>query len=83
MHTATTEVPVRYAETDQMGVVYHANYLVYEEAVLSPRTKRIISMRNLCLLAGYSFLKNGRFFYFLEEISFQFPKLTFEAGRRK
>ena len=31
MHTATTEVPVRYAETDQMGVVYHANYLVYME----------------------------------------------------
>lgn len=31
MHTATTEVPVRYAETDQMGVVYHANYLVWME----------------------------------------------------
>lgn len=25
------EVHVRYAETDQMGVVYHANYLVYLE----------------------------------------------------
>jgi acyl-CoA thioester hydrolase len=31
MHTATTEIPVRYAETDQMGVVYHANYLVWME----------------------------------------------------
>jgi acyl-CoA thioester hydrolase len=26
-----TEVRVRYAETDQMGVVYHANYLVWFE----------------------------------------------------
>ena len=26
-----TEIPVRYAETDAMGVVYHANYLVYFE----------------------------------------------------
>ena len=23
-----TEIPVRYAETDAMGVVYHANYLL-------------------------------------------------------
>jgi acyl-CoA thioester hydrolase len=27
----TTELRVRYAETDQMGVVYHANYLVWFE----------------------------------------------------
>ena len=27
----TTRVRVRYAETDQMGVVYHANYLVWME----------------------------------------------------
>lgn len=27
----TTKVRVRYAETDQMGVVYHANYLIYLE----------------------------------------------------
>ena len=26
-----TELRVRYAETDQMGVVYHANYLVWME----------------------------------------------------
>ena len=30
MHSETT-VRVRYAETDQMGVVYHANYLVWFE----------------------------------------------------
>lgn len=27
----TTRVRVRYAETDQMGVVYHANYLIWFE----------------------------------------------------
>lgn len=31
MHAAVTETAVRYAETDQMGVVYHANYLVWLE----------------------------------------------------
>src|SRR4051812_44624559 len=29
--TSKTEFRVRYAETDQMGVVYHANYLVWCE----------------------------------------------------
>lgn len=28
---ARTETRVRYAETDQMGVVYHANYVIYFE----------------------------------------------------
>jgi acyl-CoA thioester hydrolase len=31
MQTVETRVRVRYAETDQMGVVYHANYLVWME----------------------------------------------------
>ncbi|XJZ28946.1 acyl-CoA thioesterase [Bacillota bacterium Lsc_1132] len=31
MLIATTKIPVRYAETDQMGVVYHANYLIWME----------------------------------------------------
>ncbi|WP_394140762.1 acyl-CoA thioesterase [Cytobacillus oceanisediminis] len=31
MLISTKEVEVRYAETDQMGVVYHANYLVWME----------------------------------------------------
>lgn len=30
-HTHATELRVRYAETDRMGVVYYANYLVYCE----------------------------------------------------
>ncbi|KZZ82722.1 YbgC/FadM family acyl-CoA thioesterase [Bacillus sp. SJS] len=31
MFTSKTEVEVRYSETDQMGIVYHANYLVWME----------------------------------------------------
>jgi acyl-CoA thioester hydrolase len=31
MVVSTREIEVRYAETDQMGVVYHANYLVWME----------------------------------------------------
>lgn len=31
MLVSNKEVEVRYAETDQMGVVYHANYLVWME----------------------------------------------------
>lgn len=31
MHISKKEIEVRYAETDQMGVVYHANYLVWLE----------------------------------------------------
>jgi acyl-CoA thioester hydrolase len=30
-HETMSELRVRYAETDQMGVVYHANYLVWCE----------------------------------------------------
>lgn len=31
MIVASKEIEVRYAETDQMGVVYHANYLIWME----------------------------------------------------
>ena len=31
MPSTSTETRVRYAETDQMGVVYHANYLAWCE----------------------------------------------------
>jgi acyl-CoA thioester hydrolase len=31
MYRSEKEIEVRYAETDQMGVVYHANYLVWLE----------------------------------------------------
>ena len=32
MFTSETQVRVRYAETDQMGVVYHSNYFPYFES---------------------------------------------------
>lgn len=31
MHVTEKKVEVRYAETDKMGVVYHANYLIWME----------------------------------------------------
>jgi len=41
MFTAETAIRVRYAETDQMGVVYHSNYFPYFE------TARAESIREL------------------------------------
>ncbi|WLV25884.1 thioesterase family protein [Aciduricibacillus chroicocephali] len=41
MHVVKTPIEVRYQETDQMGVVYHANYLVWFEIA---RTKFIESL---------------------------------------
>ena len=32
MFIATTQIRVRYAETDQMGIVYHSNYFPYFES---------------------------------------------------
>lgn len=32
MYKSVTDIKVRYAETDQMGVVHHSNYYVYFEA---------------------------------------------------
>ncbi|TDQ39753.1 acyl-CoA thioesterase [Aureibacillus halotolerans] len=31
MHKTTSRIQIRYGETDQMGVVYHANYVIYLE----------------------------------------------------
>ena len=41
MFTTETQIRVRYAETDQMGVVYHSNYFLYFE------TARAESIRQL------------------------------------
>ncbi len=47
MFTTATKIRVRYAETDQMGIVYHSNYFLYFE---SARTE---SIRELgCTYAG-------------------------------
>lgn len=40
-----TEVEVRYAETDQMGIVHHANYLVWFE----------LARTRLCLSSGHHY----------------------------
>lgn len=40
-----TEIEVRYAETDQMGVVHHANYIVWFE----------LARTRLCALSGYHY----------------------------
>lgn len=45
MYTSTTQTRVRYAETDQMGIVYYGNYAQYFEI------GRVESMRQL----GYSY----------------------------
>jgi acyl-CoA thioester hydrolase len=42
---ADTEIEVRYAETDQMGVVHHANYIVWFE----------LARTRLCALSGYHY----------------------------
>lgn len=42
---STTKVEVRYAETDQMGVVHHANYLVWFE----------LARTRLCTLSGFHY----------------------------
>lgn len=40
----TTHVRVRYAETDQMGVVYHANYVIWMEVA------RVEALRSIGLV---------------------------------
>lgn len=40
-----TEVRVRYAETDQMGIVHHANYLIWFE----------VGRSDLCRAKGFSY----------------------------
>lgn len=47
MYTSTTQIRVRYAETDQMGVVYYGNYAQYFEV------GRVEAMRQL----GFSYKK--------------------------
>ena len=41
MYEASTQIRVRYAETDQMGQVYHGNYVIYHEAARVEAMKQI------------------------------------------
>jgi len=50
-----TEIEVRYAETDQMGVVHHANYIVWFE----------LARTRLCAMSGYRYAEIERLGYLL------------------
>jgi len=52
---AEIEVEVRYAETDQMGVVHHANYVVWFE----------LARTRLCALSGFHYAEIERLGYLL------------------
>lgn len=41
MFTSETQVRVRYAETDQMGVVYHSNYFPYFESARAESIRQL------------------------------------------
>jgi acyl-CoA thioester hydrolase len=50
-----TEIEVRYAETDQMGVVHHANYVIWFE----------LARTRLCALSGFHYADIEAMGYFL------------------
>jgi acyl-CoA thioester hydrolase len=60
-YQATTQVRVRYAETDAMGVAYHANYLIWFEQA---RTE-------LLRLVGYPYSEMERDGFLLPVSAFQ------------
>jgi acyl-CoA thioester hydrolase len=41
MFTSETKVRVRYAETDQMGVVYHSNFFLYYEVARAESIRQL------------------------------------------
>ncbi len=54
-HCAEVEIDVRYAETDQMGIVHHANYLVWFE----------LARTRFCAESGTSYPEIEALGYFL------------------
>src|SRR5919106_6297258 len=52
---AEIDVEVRYAETDQMGVVHHANYIVWFE----------LARTRLCALSGFHYADIEKMGYLL------------------
>ncbi|HEY1249801.1 MAG TPA: thioesterase family protein [Thermoanaerobaculia bacterium] len=55
MRIVRTDLRVRYSETDQMGIVYHANYLVWFE----------IGRTEWCRAAGYPYADMERAGFFI------------------
>jgi acyl-CoA thioester hydrolase len=41
MFTSETQIRVRYAETDQMGIVYHSNYFLYFESARAEAIRKL------------------------------------------
>lgn len=58
---AIKEIPVRYAETDKMGIVYHANYLLYFEDARTAFLEKL----------GYPYAKLEEKGYLSPVVSFQ------------
>jgi acyl-CoA thioester hydrolase len=56
-----TEIEVRYAETDQMGVVHHANYVIWFE----------LARTRLCAESGYHYADIEKMGYLLMVTSVQ------------
>jgi acyl-CoA thioester hydrolase len=50
-----TDIEVRYAETDQMGVVHHSNYVVWFE----------LARTHLCAMSGFHYAEIERLGYLL------------------
>ncbi len=68
-HDAQVEIEVRYAETDQMGLVHHSRYLVWFE----------VARTRLCLESGYHYAKIEELGYLLVVTR---SELTYRQGAR-
>lgn len=67
--SSTIDVEVRYAETDQMGVVHHSNYLVWFE----------LARTGLCNLSGFHYAEIEERGYFLMVVG---AHLRYRKGAR-
>jgi len=72
MAPVETRLRVRYAETDQMGVVYHANYLIWMEVGRVEYWRAAgLRYRDMCSIRKHGFLKSARL-YLTERVKNQF-----------
>jgi len=67
------DVEVRYAETDQMGVVHHANYLVWFE----------LARTGLCALSGYDYpsIEHAGYLILVTEAELRYHRAARYGGR--
>jgi len=75
MQSVETRLRVRYAETDQMGVVYYANYLVWME----------VGRVEFCRSSGipYKEIEADGFLLAVLEVNCQYAAPARYAGRRQ